>query len=190
MYNLVAHDPYHDVNLQDDTSRWAKKHAYYKPNDYGIRRSKHIQNNHFLFTFVRNPYDRVLSAYLDKITQPHKQRKIAEHLQKPLDSNITFEDFIKYLNRGGLYGNIHWAPQSSFLLPKEYYGFIGYVETLNQDLQYLLSHIFPNVSSYNFEKETKNITHAHNKREIYYSAELMRQVRRLYWMDFEHLGYD
>jgi hypothetical protein len=190
MYNLVAHDPYQELHLQEYTSRWAKKHAYYKPKDYGIKGSKRILQDHFLFTFVRNPYDRVLSAYLDKITQPHKQRKIAKFLGKPLDTQIEFQDFIKYLSRGGLYGNIHWAPQSSFLPPNDYFHFIGHVESLNSDLQHLLPQLFTHLTSINFGKETKNITGASTKRNKYYTSELMQEVSKLYHTDFMRFNYE
>jgi hypothetical protein len=190
MYNLIAHDPHQNFDLQDYTSGWAKKHAYYKPKDYGIKGARRILQDHFLFTFVRNPYDRVLSAYLDKITQPHKQRKIAKFLGKPLDTKIEFSNFIEYLMKGGLFGNIHWAPQSSFLPPNDYFHFIGYVESLEENLQELLPRLFPELSSMNFQNESKNITRASTRRDEYYTSELMQYVRKLYHTDFIRFHYD
>jgi hypothetical protein len=66
----------------------------------------------FKFTFVRNPYARVLLAYLDKV-----------RTGKKINGIRSFTEFCRYLGSGGLYHNAHWAPQTSVLgLPLHHYG--------------------------------------------------------------------
>ena len=80
-------------------------------------------SNLYRFTFVRDPYSRILSAYLDKIV---RGKTIPSELRRRSGLYPTFEDFCRYLSDGGLYDNIHWAPQTTLLhLPIDQYDFIG-----------------------------------------------------------------
>lgn len=76
---------------------------------------------------VRNPYDRVLSAFLDKVASGdrHEKEKKSGFDNIPGWGDPTpmgFRRFIDYLQHGGLYVNQHWWPQKGLLVrPLECY---------------------------------------------------------------------
>jgi len=89
------------------------KRAFMRPSELNFRQVAEV-DDFFKFTVVRNPYARVLSAYLDKIAYPQKV-KIKGHLDDR-DMVARFSEFCKYLADGGLYKNVHWVPQTSLML--------------------------------------------------------------------------
>jgi hypothetical protein len=189
MRSLVKCDINIDRSEKYDTK--SKKKIFYKhPSDLGIKKSINILNKMYVFTFVRNPYDRILSAYLDKVCK-HKNNYLAinKKLGRDLNSSISFEDFVEYLDIGGVYDNVHWAPQYSMLPDINYLNYIGKVEFLNQDLIYLTDILFSNSDSFVLDNYAKNPTHAKNQKETYYTQSLKSKIYELYKQDFHFLGY-
>ncbi|WP_404840921.1 sulfotransferase family 2 domain-containing protein [Alkalilimnicola ehrlichii] len=77
---------------------------------------KHLASRFFLFSFVRNPYTRTASAYLDKVKRNTKtQNLIRQRLKLPGEEPVSFLTFFQYLTAGGLYDNAHWYPQTTFI---------------------------------------------------------------------------
>lgn len=187
---ILDHDPDHkDSTLKLDADR-AKREAYLKPAHLGLRQARQALARYFVFAFVRNPFDRVLSAYLDKVAgQETKKRQVAEGLGKPPEAAVSFGEFVRYLDRGGLYGNIHWAPQSALLPAPEHVDFLGRVETLNEDLEALIRRLFPGTGEVSVVGARRHATHAAGSREDYYDSGLRDAVARLYREDLERLGY-
>jgi hypothetical protein len=148
---------------------------------------------YFLFTFVRNPYSRILSAYLDKIEGFEEKFAInRESVGAFSDSgqDLTFEAFVSYLENGGLYKNPHWTPQT-LMLPvsiKEL-DFVGRVENLDEDLKYIVNRLFG--EGVYKEPITKEVfrTNSSNKLLQYYDKELAKRVYRLYESDFDSFSY-
>lgn len=136
----------------------------------------------YRFTFVRNPYVRVLSAYLDKI-----ERKAAQGNGKA----ISFSEFLRQLERGDLYRNAHWAPQASLLLlPVTEYDFIGRVESLERDLAAVLATLQGRPGDRPPRSALGNWTGAGGRLAQYYDDDSLAIVRRLYARDFEAFGYE
>ena len=83
-----------------------------------MSRSKHDRSclkNIALFTVVRNPWSRTLSAFLDKIANGPQDKY--GHIPGFGDNSPTgFAAFISFLANGGLHENHHWKPQSDALL--------------------------------------------------------------------------
>ncbi len=67
---------------------------------------------YFTFTFVRNPFTRVLSAYLDKVTSTNPKFKKLLWVD---GRAISFRAFLERLDDGWLMKNVHWAPQSALI---------------------------------------------------------------------------
>lgn len=132
------------------------------------------------FCIVRDPFSRVLSAYLDKVARP----------EVGIDPSLSFADFLSYLEGGGLHKNAHWAPQTDLLLlPLDAFDQIGRVESLNADLR-KVEEALGIPSELQIEPTLGNATGASDKLRRYYTeASLSERVVQLYRADFEALGY-
>ena len=134
----------------------------------------------YAFAFVRNPYTRILSAFLDKVDR-RAQRKGQE---------ASFSEFLDYLENGGLYSNAHWAPQTSLLLlPFEQFDFFGKTEHLDRDLQEVLSHITTTVDDPRILSALGNATGASSQIDTYFDGTNKARVEALYRTDFEAFDY-
>lgn len=98
-------------------------------------------NKYFSFSFVRNPYDRIASAYkyFQKLNEGHrwyKRNKIISDKASEMSFNEFVNhipDFIKLMNReeGSFESGIHFQPFSYFL--NERIDYIGKTENSNVD---------------------------------------------------------
>jgi hypothetical protein len=186
---LIEHDP--DLKSSIDNSLRPKRASR------GLFRAwawspESLAHRYFCFTFVRNPYTRLLSAYLQKIScaQPGQYSFVADTLGKKDITEVSFSDFIVFLEQGGLYTNAHWAPQTAMLpLPSELMSFIGHIETLNQDLPEVIRQIrglrpFKEIHTHQLHRQNS----ASRITEFYDDA-LFSRVLKLYRQDFSRLGY-
>lgn len=195
--NLVYYDPNLDYYDVDDSNEKPVSEQFKKKFDNTSLRTLlmlRFPKDYYLFTFVRNPYSRVLSAYLDKIVNRTNEksydpvRKFIRNVSK--NNELNFEGFIEYLENKGLYQNPHWLPQTSMLpVKKEKLNFIGKVENINNDLPKLIDNIF-GANTFKEEKQKNSgRTGAVNLIEKYYTKELAKRVYNLYRKDFEAFNY-
>ncbi len=134
----------------------------------------------FTFTVVRNPYTRTLSAYLDKVERSALRD----------NKESSFRDFLYSLQKGKLYSNAHWAPQSALLLlPADQFDFIGKVESIDTDLLFIKEKLQGKRPEKPFKSFLDNSTGAGRKLKAYYDTETAELVRMLYRDDFETFGY-
>lgn len=153
-----------------------------------------LPTRYFLFTFVRNPYARLLSAYMDKIARLDNPvfESTREAIRAFSDSkcDLTFEAFVKYLECRGLYENPHWVPQTSMLpIAARKIHFIGRVESLERDLEFIIDRVFgEGIYKGALMREVRR-TDAVNKIFRYYNTELARRVCSLYQADFDAFSY-
>lgn len=100
-----------------------------------------IHDAFFKFVILRNPYDRIVSCFQDKIInmQNRPSRSASINYLRSV-RNISFDFFLAYLEDGHLFDNIHWVPQFN-LSPFNFneYNYLARVETLEDDLKYILS---------------------------------------------------
>lgn len=149
-----------------------------------------LANSAFKFTFVRDPYSRVLSAYLDKVGRKRHQGQRFLHWASRHRQPETFLGFCRYLDAGGLYLDMHWAPQVGILcLHLEDFNFIGRVERLDHDLGVVLSQLYGVTAAAPAPRAGTN-TGASARVAEAYGDEEREIVNRLYAADFERLGYD
>ena len=106
--------------------------------------------SYFKFVIVRNPWDRLTSAYLNKFITPIDLKKstspgkeVVEKLyrEKGLKPNwdkaITFNQFVEYLmNNKDEDIDGHWRPQFLYLNGNKF-DFIARVENLAEDFEYI-----------------------------------------------------
>lgn len=133
----------------------------------------------FTFTFVRNPFARVLSCYLDKVVDGSPK------FTSLLGGKIAdFPAFLAALEKGALRANGHWAPQDELIpLAPQRLGFIGRVESIEADLPLVLGRIF-GTREYAVPQSPFRTTSADARLAAFYGPKETAQVRRLYARDF------
>jgi carbohydrate 3-sulfotransferase 10 len=167
---------------------------------------------YFKFFIVRDPFERLISAFKDKFVhnprfEPWYRHEIAPGIIKKYRRNrtetrgIQFEDFVRYLgdpNHRWLdiqFGDhiIHWVTYAELCAPCEIkYSVIGHHETLEEDAPYILREAgIDHLVSY--PTIPPGITvYNRTKVEHYFLGISKRDIRRLYARfkgDFKLFGY-
>lgn len=143
-----------------------------------------------VFVTVRNPYSRVLSAFLDKFRHETYRRK---HGEFPLTPD-GFGAFLRYLENGGLTRDAHWDLQEKLMaLPLDRYDAVLRFETLHADAVAFLTRRGLTLPEGALTSEHKSDRGKHTGADArlsqFYTAERADQVARLYATDFAALGY-
>lgn len=166
-----------------------KDHHWARPSSCSVRQLRALTENYFKFTFVRDPYTRVLAAYLDKIQRNElgKGDAVNTFLGRRAGEDVSFEQFIMYLEGGAIDGNTHWSRQVDLIpMPVSALDFVGKVETLGLDLQLVLTRIFEKqVAPCSVRMHATGATRDHPL----WNASLRRRVYKLYEQDFLAFGY-
>ncbi|SEP14781.1 sulfotransferase family protein [Aquisalimonas asiatica] len=177
-----------DIDNADDAKR-----SFLRGSDLTWDEVKHLKDRFYLFTFVRNPYSRIASAYLDKVERMKpKQQQVLSNLQKGDGTPLTFLEFCRYLDRGGLYDDPHWFPQVD-LIPADVdmLDFVGRVESLETDLSKVASTIGQSDGAGNDTSVwSPHETGADLKVRELYCGETLSIVRKIYSDDFRFFVYD
>jgi hypothetical protein len=137
----------------------------------------------FSFSFVRNPWDRFVSAYFSH-----------DHIVGFPFSKEGFHNYIKFniVNHPGEYPcehvyTTHFRPQHFFLLDEEDQigvDFVGRFESLMDDWLYVCEQIDVDPTIEHLRKGD------HKPYEYYYTPETWDYVGELYRRDIELFGYD
>jgi sulfotransferase famil protein len=146
-------------------------------------------NTYFKFTIVRNPWDRLISAYTFL-----KQGGLTEDDHVWADQNLSdFPDFhsfvINWVNHRNIYTYFHFVPQHEFLLdPKTQklgVDFIGKFENLEKDYEKICAKL--NISA-SLLKQNKTTARFDDYRK-YYDEQTRNIVTNVYQKDIELFGY-
>lgn len=156
---------------------------------YQIIFSKHEFETYFKFAFVRNPWDRLVSAFhFFREGGMAKPDKI--FAEKHLSAYRDFEDFVRRgLNLENL-ETTHFMPQYRFVCdigdirPKV--DFIGFYENLREDFNYVRNRL--DISA-NLKYQNKTSNRKIDYRD-YYTDETIEIVANVYQKDIEIFGYD
>ncbi len=147
----------------------------------------------FKFCFVRNPYERALSGYLNHIARPTLQRdNLVRWLGKdaPEDGEMSFEMFVNAICRQSpLEMDNHWRPQfhQSFQ-DKIAYDFIGRFERLAEDLRVVEDRTGLALGRY-LKDQYRHPQHAGEKLGQYFTEDLRQKIAEKYAADFERFDY-
>ena len=149
----------------------------------------------FTFTFVRNPYTRLLSAYIDKIQgRTGILTKLLDFIQQKYGetyTDLSFSDFIDVVcEQKPRQMDPHWRIQYFHTLQEQLtYDFIGKFENFEQDFKQILNTIAaPSTNSIASFK--LHATHANQILSQYYTPSLIDKVKAKFAPDFEHFNYD
>ena len=149
----------------------------------------HLKDGHqdfFKFSFVRNPFDRLVSGYRDKIFNKPKK----EHFDS-IPTNISFAEFVaEVVKRPDCLINGHFQSQFTKLYqyPELQVDFLGRFENLADDW-------LPIATRFEFDpqlphkmKSTKR-KGVHKDYRVYYTEELVHLVYNRFRADVEAFGY-
>jgi hypothetical protein len=145
------------------------------------------------FVFVRNPYSRTLSAYLQIVRNPYPGRRLllarsgSEALEN--DGVIEFPDFLRAVAEQSIDAmDPHWRPQfyQCFFETIDF-DFVGRFENFDSDLARCAERFGgeQHIGTY-----ASHSTSASHKLAEYYSPETLELVNKIFAVDFENLQYD
>lgn len=146
---------------------------------------------YFTFTFVRNPYSRLVSAYnFIKNGGYNGNNKWDIEVRDAYIKNLSFKDFVlencydkkNQIKRNHFIGAVHFLPQTYFIDTK--INFIGKVENLQKDFDIVCDRVGIPHSTL----KHKNIGEKANYLD-YYNNELIEIVQSLYHNDFQQFNY-
>ncbi|MDB5452243.1 MAG: hypothetical protein JWO33_821 [Caulobacteraceae bacterium] len=147
----------------------------------------------FRFSFVRNPYQRLRSAYLQKLLQPQAYEQPGYYLaalkwRSPRPP--TFSEFVRaVVAQSDTQMNVHWMPQHRCLvLDSIPYDFIGRVERFEADIHTVLERLGASPALYEVAASV-NRSPRQSTDMAFYTEETAALVFERYRRDFEAFGY-
>ena len=171
-------------------------------NKFPRQEAQQMLKNYFTFLFVRDPMERVLSAYKNKFLKDNKyfHRRYGRDIIKQYrlnatqqalktGSGVTFPEFTKYLVKIRSF-NEHWAQFDKLCHPCAVnYDFIGRYENLAEDAPYLIKKagIDDRVSFPPFRPSNTTAEMLHYYSQI--PKQRILQMAKIYESDYEMFGY-
>ena len=139
----------------------------------------------FRFSFVRNPYQRALSCYLDKMQDPWYRAKLGLSHYSDMP---PFVEFLKAIQKQKIHDmDPHWRIQTYQIFYNFInYDFIGRFENLAEDLPLVLKNIFHEVSFESLPHFGKGSTKQHPQ---YLTPEAIKCIQDIYMEDFINFNY-
>lgn len=201
-----GYDDYDDLPKSHNTMTSGLRYL----SDYSPREVEQLLKDpsYFKFTFVRDPYSRILSCYMDKF-QNTDDKYIKAELKNFLaqlfdwkyvknwdvmrDARPSFRAFVDELAKSDLANmNGHWKPQTIHCGFGEMpYDFVGRFEKLKTDAQYVLGKLgkvnekFPTQEDIGFPSSGASSKDA----EDLFTLDIMFKTRMIFNADFRILGY-
>ncbi len=143
----------------------------------------------FTFAFVRNPYTRALSCYLDKFVEnPSERARLAPELGLP-DETPDFGTYLAAVHAQPPEAwEIHWASQTSLIRPDRIaYDYLGRFENFADHFGQVCRTI--GVPADGVARGTAHATGAGQRICDYFGPDEISLVRAIYADDFRTFGY-
>jgi hypothetical protein len=147
-----------------------------------------ISENSYLFTVVRNPYTRILSAYRDKVVRMNA--KLISLQAMGIERTDNFDTFLTACARWPRKMlNDHFIPQSDLLAGPSATGILEYVKC--EDLPAVWSQVADRIEAAGCPRPAQPL---HENRNSFsacpeFSPKHVSIIQRLYREDFERFGY-
>ena len=193
LQRLELRDPQFERESFDDIH--IREHSpLLNPKQVGSFRALLASPAMFKFCFVRHPFTRLLSCYLDKIQRNRPQKAaILRQLglsEEKLETPVTFEQFISAVTEQPVSQmDSHWRVQYYQTMQAGIkYDFIGRFEKFSDDARILDERISPEFSAC-LRPESRNATNAATKFDYYLTAGLKDAIYRKFRMDFDYFEY-
>jgi hypothetical protein len=142
--------------------------------------------DYFKFTIVRNPWDRLVSAYFFLLKGGFNEQE-RDWFNEELGAYSSFDDFVRsWLNKKNIWKWPHFRPQYHYMLDnkgKVQLDFVGYFENIDEDFAHIIQRIGVNCAL------PKLNTNKHPSYTEYYTDETINIVAEVYADDIKLLGY-
>lgn len=155
-----------------------KMHLYYDVIDKFI--SKNLLDNYFKFCIIRNPYNKLYSAW-NFIKKRHGYSDVNDFIKYKLDEEFIYG---KELIPGD--ARVHYRPQFTFVYNNENNKFADFIiryENLNEDISKMNEKYGLNIPLYDDGNTKKSYINLLNKESII-------KINSLYKKDFELFNYE
>ena len=208
MLDVAGQTPPRPFNEQIEAQRYALRKL-------GLRVANRVLEDpdFFSFAFVRNPWSRVVSAYLNKfqsvnVTSEPVIAALRRYPAQELTANVSFREFIEFLARGNPRKfDEHWRPQYLFLKDMRL-DFLGRFEHLSRDFAWVQERLeietpLPHHNPTGYAAEAghqecvADLTAAKLKRlgpfpdyRRFYTPRLRDLVGQIYAEDIKRFGYE
>lgn len=173
------------VNNYSDIHKCARQLGY---------QSNHLnkeERSWYKFTFVRDPFKRLVSLYVNKFEDREKLLNIGffqyqKYLGGILHQNMSFEDFVKFISKiPDKFAERHFVSQSFLLTSeREKINYIGKVENIEEDYKLICEEFG---LKNNLRKSNRSPEYDYRD---YYTLEILNLVYNRYKRDIVDFGYD
>lgn len=163
--------------LSDFGNKWINGvHKHARANDIRDYLGKNLYDQYFKFSFVRNPYDWLVSLYhYIKGSKAHRDYKLANEL--------SFKDYVnREINNKPYLQSDFLTDENGFLIVD----YIGHTENIQAAMNYIFNKLDigkKNIGHENFSSRDKNYLK-------YYDKQLKKDVYFYFKKDFEIFGYE
>jgi len=148
---------------------------------HGVYYPVKFYQNYFKFAFVRNPWDRLVSCWWNKVIAGNE----FNFDELTLSKLKIFEYFVDHIADMDIENcNIHYRLQSS-LIDLNNVDYIGRMETFEKDLLF----IFDKIGINDKHIETRNKSANRSPYQTYYNDKLAAKVEDLYRKDIQIFNY-
>ena len=148
-------------------------------NFYKLHYGEKVFNSLYKFCFVRNPYDRLFSAYTF-LKEGGINNQDLEFSNSYLQEFISFDEFVlKGLEKEEIINWVHFKPQYTFVCDENdniVMDFVGKMENLNADFNAVCKHL-------NIESELQKLNMSATKKNDF-SEEVKTMIKLKYQKDF------
>jgi hypothetical protein len=153
--------------------------------DVTLERAGGLLDKHFTFSFVRCPYRRLQSAYVNKIFKPQKQGAPRMQAGFGRHERPTFDAFVEAITaQDSTDHNPHWRAQHINLsVDAVQYDFIGKLEKFAQDWATLSARL-------DLPPEPERAGKTTDPSHAAYTVRTAALVAQSYARDFDVFGYD
>lgn len=153
------------------------------------RRLKNQEKIFFSFAFVRNPYDRLVSCYANKIAgnQKNKLPLKCQFLASEFGSKNEFKYFVDFVSLLNIEKCDHHIRLQSSLIDLNNLIFIGRLENFQNDFNHVMQNLqIPFVPT---ETVKHNVSNRKSYQDYYNDPLLVEKVRKIYMKDINLFGY-
>ncbi|XP_029454477.1 carbohydrate sulfotransferase 11-like isoform X1 [Rhinatrema bivittatum] len=166
-----------------------------KLNRYPSTLQQELLSNYTKVMVTRDPFERLVSAYRNKILHGVQSfMKLIKAAFPKSSNNVTFQEFVNFILQEKLNNN-HWRPMYKLCDPcRIHYDIIGKIETVNQDADHILKSIgapedlhYPTFKTFATEPRTNEQITAEYFGNL--SSKQVEQLLKLYEFDFSLFNY-